>query len=414
MASVLDKQMNMGLFNYEIFLPGENHKQWNEKGEKMENKGWDGGGGNIEEETRKKDPASMETGLANLSINEEEEEILIVQEDPSTQKEVANYQLVGCFLTASIINFSAMKSTLANLWHPVCGVQIRDLGEKRYLFKFFHYMDMERVLKGLPWTFNNHLLILCKLERGEDPMKIPLVFVPFWVQIHDVPVGLFSKNFAKQLGNFVGVFLEYDASNLGKENRNYMRIRVQIDVRNPLKRKKQVMSSGTRSYVKFKYERLSLFCFFYGRLGHNDSYCEARMMLGVDISEMGWDLTLRAPSRRALAMNSIWLREEEESRSEGSWMGNRTVGLSLREGDSKESKKNYFDSILGFSLEGRGSSVGYGKEKLRSFQGKVAMEYDVEDETLIGDEGKKWNRVEIEDTTFLSSAAAKRSTDRKQ
>ncbi|MBA0664005.1 hypothetical protein Goklo_004081, partial [Gossypium klotzschianum] len=233
--------------------------------------------------------------------------------------------------------------------------------------------------KGLPWTFNNHLLILCKLKRGEDPLKIPLVFVPFWVQIHDVPVGLFSENLAIQLGNFIGVFLEYDASNLGKENRNYMRIRVQIDVRKPLRRKKQ-----------------------------------ARMMMGVDIIEMGWDLSLRAPSRRALAMNSIWLREEGESKSEGSWMENRTVGLSSRDGDLKWSKKKSIDSILGFSLEGEGPSVGQWKDKLGSFQGKVAMEYDVEDETLIGEEGIKRNRVEMEDTILLSSAAAKRLTDLEQ
>ncbi|MBA0756481.1 hypothetical protein Gogos_019805 [Gossypium gossypioides] len=168
-----------------------------------------------------------------------------------------------------------------------------------------------------------------------------------------------------------------------------MRVKVQIDARKPLRKKKQVMSSGIRSYVKFKYERLLLFCFFCGRLGHNDSYCEARMMMGTDISEMGWDLTLRAPSRRALAMNSIWLREEGVSKSEGSWMGNRTVGLSSRDGDLKESKKNSIDSILGFSLEGGGPSVGQGKDNLGSFQGKVAMEYDVEDETLIGEEGKK-------------------------
>ncbi|MBA0729878.1 hypothetical protein Golax_020488 [Gossypium laxum] len=129
-----------------------------------------------------------------------------------------------------------MKSTLANLWHPICGVQIRDMGEKRYIFKFFHSMDMERVLKGLPWTFNNHLLILSKLRRGEDPLKIPLVYVPFWVQIHDVPIGLFSESLARLLGNFIGVFLEYDGSDL--RNRNYMRVRVQIDVRKPLKRKK--------------------------------------------------------------------------------------------------------------------------------------------------------------------------------
>ncbi|MBA0702817.1 hypothetical protein Goari_027035 [Gossypium aridum] len=101
---------------------------------------------------------------------------------------------------------------------------------------------MERVLKGLPWTFNNHLLILSKLKRGEDPLKIPLVYAPFWVQIHDVPIVLFYENLAKLLRNFIEAFLEYDGSNLGKENRNYMRVKVQIDVRKPLRRKKQVMS----------------------------------------------------------------------------------------------------------------------------------------------------------------------------
>lgn len=42
----------------------------------------------------------MEIELANLSINEEEE-ILIVQADPTTQRGVTDYQLVSCFLTAS-------------------------------------------------------------------------------------------------------------------------------------------------------------------------------------------------------------------------------------------------------------------------------------------------------------------------
>ncbi|MBA0701035.1 hypothetical protein Goari_027121 [Gossypium aridum] len=182
-----------------------------------------------------------------------------------------------------------MKSTLANLWHPICGVQIRDIGEKRYLFKFFHSMDMERVLKGLPWTFNNHLLILSKLRRGEDPLKIPLVYVSFWVQIHDVPIGLFSESLGRLWGNFIRVFLEYDGSDLG--NRNYMRVRVQIDVRKPLKRKKQT-----------------------------------KMMMGTDFTEMGWDLSLRAPSHRALSMNSIWLQEEEDGDREGSWMENRSKG----------------------------------------------------------------------------------------
>ncbi|MBA0615717.1 hypothetical protein Godav_015832, partial [Gossypium davidsonii] len=113
----------------------------------------------------------MESEFAGLSLDEEEEEeILQVQNDSDPVSEEEILSLVGCFLTASIIHYPAMKSTMANLWHLVKGVQIRDLGEKRYLFKFFHIIDMERVINGAPWTFNNHLLILHKLKGGEDPL----------------------------------------------------------------------------------------------------------------------------------------------------------------------------------------------------------------------------------------------------
>ncbi|MBA0709376.1 hypothetical protein Golax_024412, partial [Gossypium laxum] len=125
----------------------------------------------------------MESELAGLTINDKEEEVLQFQFESQTGREVGVFQLVGCFLTASIIHFPAMKSTMANLWHPVRGVQIRYLGGKRYLFQFFHVMDMERVLKGSPWTFNNHLLMLYKLQLGEEPLIVPLIHTPFWVQI---------------------------------------------------------------------------------------------------------------------------------------------------------------------------------------------------------------------------------------
>ncbi|KAH1057437.1 hypothetical protein J1N35_035502 [Gossypium stocksii] len=107
------------------------------------------------------------------------------------------------------------------------------------------------------------------------------------VGIHDIPSGFVTERLAIQLGNFIGTFMEYDGSNLEKAKRNFMRIRVQIDIRYPLKRKKQIMFFSKCSYVHFKYEQLSLFCFYYGRLGHSDSFCEAKMALGVEVAEMG-------------------------------------------------------------------------------------------------------------------------------
>lgn len=49
------------------------------------------------------------------------------------------------------------------------------------------------------------------------------------------------------------------------------------------------------------------------------------MALGVEIAELGWDLSLRAQSRRALAMNSVWLREEGEGGMQGNGQGNYKI-----------------------------------------------------------------------------------------
>lgn len=47
------------------------------------------------------------------------------------------------------------------------------------------------------------------------------------------------------------------------------------------------MCYGKCSYVRFKYERLSLFCFYCGRLGHSDFFCETKMEFGVEIAKIG-------------------------------------------------------------------------------------------------------------------------------
>ncbi|KAG8501437.1 hypothetical protein CXB51_003768 [Gossypium anomalum] len=158
----------------------------------------------------------MESDFAGLTLNEEEEAILQIPSFPNPEREEQEFCLVG--------------------------------------------MDMERVLKGSPWTFNNHLLLLQMLNWGEYQLKVPLVLSPFWVQIHDIPAGFFSEALAKQLGDFIGTFMEYDGANMEK----------------------------------------------------GDSFCEARMALGVETTEMGWDLSLRAQTRRARAQNSVWLCEDDE------------------------------------------------------------------------------------------------------
>ncbi|MBA0630734.1 hypothetical protein Godav_002799, partial [Gossypium davidsonii] len=46
-------------------------------------------------------------------------------------------------------------------------------------------MDLDRVLKGSPWTFNNHLLMLHQLEKEEAPLKVPLFLRISWYKFMD-------------------------------------------------------------------------------------------------------------------------------------------------------------------------------------------------------------------------------------
>ncbi|KAG8486545.1 hypothetical protein CXB51_020029 [Gossypium anomalum] len=96
----------------------------------------------------------MELEFAGLTLDEEEGAVLQIQDDPNSIREEEVLNLVGCFLTASIIHFLAMKSTMANLWHPVRGVQIRDMGEKSDPFIIGGCQEASRpvAMKILSWN----------------------------------------------------------------------------------------------------------------------------------------------------------------------------------------------------------------------------------------------------------------------
>lgn len=63
---------------------------------------------------------------------------------------------------------------LANIWHPLRGVDISELGVRRCLFRFFNWIDLERVLEGSSWIFNNHLLVW-KVGETKASLQIPLI-----------------------------------------------------------------------------------------------------------------------------------------------------------------------------------------------------------------------------------------------
>lgn len=94
---------------------------------------------------------------------------------------------------------------------------------------------------------------------------VPLTFVDYGVQLHDLPLGLVLESMELQFGNFLGTFFDCDMKLMGTRYRGFLRIRIFIDIRGPLKRhKKLLLGPDCSIYARFQYEQLSLFYFLCG------------------------------------------------------------------------------------------------------------------------------------------------------
>lgn len=87
----------------------------------------------------------------------------------------------------------------------------------------------------------------------------------------------------KGLGIYTREFVEYNVKNNSSFSKSYMRIRVNVAVRKPLKRGMEVrQEDGEVKTGRFKYERLTVFCFLCALLEHADSSCKKIFLMEED------------------------------------------------------------------------------------------------------------------------------------
>ncbi|XP_037496341.1 uncharacterized protein LOC119371035 [Jatropha curcas] len=233
--------------------------------------------------------------MAKLSVNGEEDDGLVFEEDDELSTGSDNSLcLVGRFLIDKTINFQAMKQTFASLWRPFMGMSVNEEGTGFYRFQFYHKVDVDRVLDMAPWTFNNQLLILGRVEGNITLSEIPLFETPLWVQIHKLDDGFMTERVAVHLGNELGSFLESDPNNFTGPRRSYMRLKYLHDVRNPIRQTLKLRSkAGNWFYPTLAYERLPRSISLVRKFGPD----------------------IRVSNQRSLRIGERWLREE----TGGSW-----------------------------------------------------------------------------------------------
>ncbi|CAH9108553.1 unnamed protein product [Cuscuta europaea] len=157
---------------------------------------------------------------------------------------------------------------MALLWRSGKGVSIKEIGKKMYLFIVYHRLGMDHVLDGGPWFFERNLLSLKEVKPEDSPLKIDLKEAEFWVQVYNVPYSLMNLGTARRIDNFIGSFVKYDDNQFDEKWEAYLCVRVCMDVSKSLKKGTTLKKSRIEHWVDFKYEKLPIFCFICGIIGH--------------------------------------------------------------------------------------------------------------------------------------------------
>lgn len=152
-------------------------------------------------------------------------------------------------------------------------LQIVEVGSNLFQFKFKSGFELDRVLKGGPWTFDNQALMLCRWQLGMTAANVKFDSIALWIQIWDAPFDMISPIVVAEIGNRLGEVVE-----VVKRRTQDTEFLYEGEGRAPNVKANKTRafiggSKGLHTWVSFKYERLPMFCHFCGVLGHDLKHC---------------------------------------------------------------------------------------------------------------------------------------------
>lgn len=114
-----------------------------------------------------------------------------------------------------------------------------------------------------------------------------------------------NRKTAGVIGNKLGTYEGLDSKGKLSVGR-FLRIRVKLNLHNPLKRMMKLLIEGEICEVHFRYERLPMHCYFCCRIGHGERDCEAKLdVMTVVSGEPQYGGWLRVGNEKAFSGHKL-------------------------------------------------------------------------------------------------------------
>ncbi|KAF1895880.1 hypothetical protein Lal_00033984 [Lupinus albus] len=182
--------------------------------------------------------------------------------------------LIGKLFTDIPQVHSAIISGLYSMWNKPKGFICEEVEDRIYRFYFDNDFDASTKLRRQPWNYKGQLLVLKPWEKGRNSLAYKFDHVPFRVQLWGLPLELCTLTVVKNLCSNAGFAFESEVYNDPDRYKSIPTIVVLMDVSKPLQLGAYLDIDGyDMIWVDFKYEKLPMFCYYCGKIGHEKQRC---------------------------------------------------------------------------------------------------------------------------------------------
>ncbi|KAH7841882.1 hypothetical protein Vadar_002910 [Vaccinium darrowii] len=165
----------------------------------------------------------------------EQDDVVLSQDDVVESVAECRSSLFGKVISQKPANLVGLKNTMEKVWGNPKKFRVLAVGDGIFQFVFPSELAATRVLRGKPWFFNNHFLILERWKPDIPPKDYCFNITPMWIQVWGIPLQFLSKDVGVKIGLKFGDVDDVVIPHSGSREGRFLRIRTVVDASQPLK-----------------------------------------------------------------------------------------------------------------------------------------------------------------------------------
>ncbi|KAI5322351.1 hypothetical protein L3X38_031423 [Prunus dulcis] len=182
-------------------------------------------------------------------------------------------KLARAIIAGKLPNRGAIKTILQNVWAMFGETKISYIKDNLFTVIFQDEGMADQIINECPWSVMGFCFNVQRWPNYMAIEELPLHNVAYWIQAHRIPLNLLTAGNALEIGEKLGEVKEVEDP-WGKGTIWFLSMEVMIDSNNLLPQGFWLpRMEGQDTWVEFKFEQLSDFCFNCEKLGHLHRNC---------------------------------------------------------------------------------------------------------------------------------------------